>query len=295
FVAGGGLAYWKLRPGPSPSNRIAEAQATADPLVRAELLGPLANDPRTTSTQFKRAGNLLITSGAYEAVLKLAESFAQRFPLEVAAPLLEAKASIKLRLGKRAQSAIEKAAALSPADTEPDVLMSELREAQGDLPAALEAMGRAVNKRPNSTALAARRGYLLSQSSRLDEAAEVLSAVLQKKFDPDAAAELSFVRLRQNDSAEALALLRRALKRDPKLAKAHYYMGMVLYQQGDPKGAERSYREADELSPEDPKALCALCELHARSGHPNEVREIKQLIASRFPRDASALQARRSP
>ena len=295
FAAGGGVAYWKLVPGLSPSKRLADAQASADPAVRAKLLEPLGNDQRTTSTQFKKAGNLLMASGAYDSVLKLSESFAARFPLEVAAPLLEAKASIKLHLGKRAQSAIEKAAELSPADTEPDVLMSELREEQGDLPAALEAVGRAVKKRPTSTGLAARRGYLLSQSGRLDEAGEVLSAVLQKKFDPDAAAELSFVRLRQNDSSEALALLKRALKREPKLAKAHYYMGMILYQQGDPKGAERSYREADELSPEDPKALCALCEMHARSGNADEVRQIKQLIASRFPREAPALQARCSP
>jgi Flp pilus assembly protein TadD len=235
-----------------------------------------------------------MASGAYESVLKLSESFAVRFPLEVAAPLLEAKASIKLRQDKRAQSAIDKAAAMSPIDTEPDVLLSELREAQGDLPSALEAVGRAVKKRPNSTGLTARRGYLLSQSGRLDEAAEVLSNVLLKKFDPDAAAELSFVRLRQNDTAEALALLKRALKKEPRLAKAHYYMGMILSRQGDLKGAERSYREADELSPNDPKALGALCELHSRSGHANEVREIRQLIATRFPRD-SALQTRCSP
>jgi serine/threonine protein kinase/Flp pilus assembly protein TadD len=294
FAAGGGLAYWKFLPGPSPSKRLADAQASADISVRSKLLERLGDDQRTTSTQFKKAGNLLMASGAYESVLKLSESFAVRFPLEVAAPLLEAKASIKLRQDKRAQSAIDKAAAMSPIDTEPDVLLSELREAQGDLPSALEAVGRAVKKRPNSTGLTARRGYLLSQSGRLDEAAEVLSNVLLKKFDPDAAAELSFVRLRQNDTAEALALLKRALKKEPRLAKAHYYMGMILSRQGDLKGAERSYREADELSPNDPKALGALCELHSRSGHANEVREIRQLIATRFPRD-SALQTRCSP
>lgn len=295
FAAGGGLAYWRLIPGPTPAKRLSEAQPAADAAARTQLLEPLGDDPRTTSTQFKKAGNLLLASGANEAVLKLAGKFSSRFPQEVAAPLLEAKASIRLHLGKRAQAAIEKAAAMIPADTEPDLLLAELREAQGDLPGAIEAVNRALKKRPTSTSLAARRGYLLSQSGRLDEAAEVLSAVLQKRFDPDAASELGFVRLRQNEAGDALTLVKRALKKEPRLGKAHFYLGAILSQQGDSKGAEKSYREADDLSPDDPRALAALCELHARSGHTNEVGEIKQLIATRFPREATALQARCSP
>ena len=287
FAAGGGLVYWKFSPGPTPTKMLADAQATSDLSARAKLLESLAADSRTTEAQFKKAGGLLIASGPYEAALKVAERFAARFPLEEAAFLLEAKASIKLRLGKRAQAAIDKAAGLSPMDTEPDVLLADLREAQGDLPGALEAIGRSLKKRPNSTALLARNGYLLSQAGRLDEASEVLVAVLQKKFDPESAAELGFVRLRQKETADAIVWLRRALKKEPRLAKGHYYLAAALNAQGDLKDAEREYREADAIAPGDPAPLSALCEMLARSGHAAEAKDVKQLLASRFPHDAA--------
>src|SRR6266849_2096598 len=291
----GGVAYWKLHPGHTPAKRLADAQATADLHLRTELLEPLGEDARTTAHLFKKAGNLLLASGLNEAALKIAERFAARFPLEEAAPLIEARASIRLRLGKRAQAAIEKAAALSPMDTEPDFLLGELREAQGDLGAALEAVNRAVRKRPNSPILVARQGYLLSQTGRLGEAAEALAAVLQKKFDADSAAELGYVRLRQKETSEAVGWLRRAVRKEPRLAKAHYYLGAALAAQGDLKGAEREYREADGIAPEDPRPLSALCEMHARGGNAAGVKDVKQLLATRFPREALALQARCAP
>ena len=294
-VAVGGVSYWKLRPGKSPAKRLADAQATADLRLRAELLESLGDDERTTAHQLKKAGNLLLASGLNEAALKVAERFAARFSLEEAAPLIEARASIKLRLGKRAQAAIEKAAVLSPMDTEPDLLLGELREAQGDLGGALEAINRAVKKRPNSPILVARQGYLLSQTGRLNEAGEALSAVLQKKFDADSAAELGYVRLRQKETSEAVGWLRRAVRKEPRLAKGHYYLGAALAAQGDLKGAEREYREADGIAPDDPRPLSALCEMHARGGNAAGVKDIKQLLATRFPREALALQARCAP
>src|SRR5262249_58641761 len=99
--------------------------------------------------------------------LKVAERLGERYPADEDAFLMEARASIKLHLGKRAQAAIERAAVLVPNDAEPDVLLSQLREAQGDLPAALEAIGRALKKRPNSLVLAGRQAYLLSQAAPL--------------------------------------------------------------------------------------------------------------------------------
>jgi tetratricopeptide (TPR) repeat protein len=295
FAAGGGLAYWRYNPGPTPTRRLADAQATANPAERAKLLEPLSADSRTTAAQFKKAGNLLLASGLYEPALKVAERFGERFPAEEDAFLMEARASIKLHLGKRAQAAIERAAVLVPSDVEPDALLSELREAQGDLPAALEAIARALKKRPNSLVLAGRQGYLLSQAGRLNEASEALSSVLQKKLDASLAAELGFVKLRQGDTADAVVWLHRALKKEPQLAMAHYYLGAALEAQKDLKGAEREYRDADEIAREDPRPLTALCEMHARNGRAAEANEIKQLLASRFPKAPATLLAHCAP
>lgn len=295
FAAGGGLAYWKYNPGPTPTRRLADAQATADPSERAKLLEPLSADSRTTAAQFRKAGNLLLASGLYEPALKVAERFATRFPADEGALLMEARASIKLHLGKRAQGAIERAEVLVPSDSEPDALLSELREAQGDLSGALEAIGRALKKKPNSLALAGRQAYLLSQAGRLNEAADALGWVLQRKFDAALAAELGFVRLRQKETAEAVSWLRRALKKDPQLAAAHYYLGAALEAQGDLNGAEREYRDADEIARDDPRPLSALCEMRVRSGRAAEAKELRQLLAKRFPKQAVALAAHCGP
>ena len=295
FAAGGGLAYWRSKPGQTPTKRLAEAQATVNPAERAKLLEPLSTDSRTTAAQFKKAGNLLLASSLYEPALKVAERFGERYPADEDAFLMEARASIKLHLGKRAQAAIERAAVLVPSDAEPDALLSELREAQGDLPAALEAIGRALKKRPNSLVLAGRQGYLLSQAGRLNEASDALGSVLQKKLDASLAAELGFVRLRQGDTSDAVGWLRRALKKEPQLAIAHYYLGAALEAQRDLKGAEREYRDADEIAREDPRPLTALCEMHARNGRAAEANEIKQLLASRFPKAPATLLAHCSP
>jgi len=295
FAAGGGLAYWKYNPGPTPTKRLADAQATSNPAERAKLLEPLSADSRTTAAQFKKAGNLLFASGLYEPALKMAERFGARFPAEEDAFVMEARASIKLHLGKRAQTAIERAASLVPSDAEPDALLSELREAQGDLPAALEAIGRALKKRPNSLVLTGRQGYLLSQAGRLNEASDALISVLQRKLDASLAAELGFVKLRQGDAADAAVWLHRALKKEPQLAIAHYYLGAALEAQKDLKGAEREYRDADEIARDDARPLTALCEMHARNGHTAEANEIKQLLAGRFPKAPPTLLAHCSP
>ena len=90
---------------------------------------------------------------------------------------------------------------------------------------------------------------------------------------------------------EAASLLRRAIRKDARLSVAHYYLGAVLFRQGDTAGAERAYLEADRLAPEDPRALTARCQLHAHTGNAAAVSEVKRVLAERFPDRASALTA----
>src|SRR5262249_184655 len=178
---------------------------------------------------------------------------------------------------------------------ERSAMMSELRQAQGYVPPSLEAIGRALKKRPNSLLLSGRQGYLLSQAGRLNEASDALSSVLQKRLDASLAAELGFVRLRQGDTSDAVGWLHRALKKEPQLAIAHYYLGAALEAQRDLKGTERECGDAEEIGGEDPGPLTAVCEMHARNGRAAEANEIKQLLASRFPKAPATLLAHCSP
>ena len=116
----------------------------------------------------------------------------------------------------------------------------------------------------------------------------MLGQVLTKGFDPAAAAELGFVRFRQNKTAEASTLLKKALAKSPQLMVGHYYLGAVQYQQGDIKGARASYLEAARLAPDDPRALISLCELDAQTKSAS-LEETKKLISTRFPKEAPQL------
>jgi serine/threonine protein kinase/tetratricopeptide (TPR) repeat protein len=290
-AVGGATALMLRRPPPTAAERLAQAKATMDVEARASNLVALAADLRATPEQLAQAGALLLADGEAQEALTLAEALQARFPESADGPLIEAKACVELRLGKRAEAALERAQKLDLITIEPDRVLADLKERQGDLPAALEALGRAHRKRPSDVAVASRYGYLLSQTGKLDEAEKVLQGRLKSKFEPALAAELAFVKYRKGAPGEASGLLRKALQRDPQLAQAHYYLGAVLFMQGDIAGAEREYTEADRLAPRDSRALAALCEVQQKGGAADRAEKTRASIRARFPEDAPRLLA----
>ncbi|WP_255637346.1 protein kinase domain-containing protein [Hyalangium versicolor] len=290
-AVGGGAAWLVLRPGALPAERIATAEASTTGEERKSALKGLEKDERATAQELARAGELLLDVGEADAAMDVADAFTQRFPKDVEGKLLTARAAIELRMGKRAERAIEEALALAPGDVRSSLALAELRERQGDVPGAIAALSKAYEKRPKDPRIAPRYGRLLSQGGKLDEASDVLGTWTKDHNDADALAELAFVRYRQERVEDAASLLKRALKKSPKLAIAHYYLGAILFRQGDTSGAERAYREADQLAPTDPRALTARCQIHARQGNESAVTEVKKELASRFPDRAEALAA----
>ena len=289
---GGGAAWYRLRPTLPPAERLAKAEAALTAEAKVSALEGLGDDARATSAELARAGAVLMEAGAHARALELAEDYTARFPKDVEAHLLEARAATELSLGKRAERAIDEATALAPKDLRPLLALTGLRERQGDVPGALAALAKAHALKPRSREVTPRYGRLLSQSGRLDEAATVLAA-WTRDHDDDAPslAELGFVRFRQQRVDEAASLLRRAVRKAPRLSVAHYYLGAVLFRQGDTSGAERAYQEADRLAPQDSRALTARCQLHAHTGNTAAVDEVKRALAERFPDRASALAA----
>ncbi|WP_257448224.1 serine/threonine-protein kinase [Archangium lipolyticum] len=278
-----------LRQGPAPAERLAKAEATPAPEARVSTLKGFGGDERATPAQLARAGALLLAAGAPSEALDVAESFVARFPQDVEAHLLAARASTELRMGRRAERAVEQATALAPKDVRPLLALAELRERQGDVSGAITALAEAYEKHPRDARVAPRYGLLLSHSGQLDQAAEVLVAWTRRTEDARALAELGFVRYRQDKLDEAATLLRRALRMEPELALAHSYLGAVLFRQANISGAERSYREADRLAPKDPRALVALCQVLAHTGRVNDVEEVKRSLEARFPEQAKTL------
>jgi eukaryotic-like serine/threonine-protein kinase len=285
----GAAGYWVLRPKTSPAERLERAEVQTDPAARMRELVAVSQDPTSKVEQLRRAGELALTLPDKETALEVVQSFVHRFPATEDAYLQEGSALIALRMGKKADASIDKATELAPQDPRPDLLRADLRQLQGDALATLEALNSAARKAPGDRDVALRRGELLSQLGRLDEAAVVLNGVLKKRFQPRAAAELGFVRLRQNQPQEALRLLRAALSKDPQLAKAYYYLGVTLAQVGDLAGAERAYHDADRLDSKDARPLGALCILQAQAGKTAERDAVQKELASRFPEQAPRL------
>jgi serine/threonine protein kinase/Flp pilus assembly protein TadD len=284
-LAAGTVVYLK-RPQQTPAIRLARAEAAQNPATRTRELVALTEDPAATEPELRRAGELALQSSDLEGALQITQAFGRRYPKSSDAALQEARACVGLRLGKRADAAIDRALSLDPEDPRPDLLRADLRRMQGDASGMLEALTSASRKAPNDREIAVRRGELLSQAGRLDEASAVLGSVLKRRFHAGAAAELGFVKLRQNQPAEAARLLRDALRRSPNLAKAHYYLGAVLVQQGEPGEGEAEYHAADKLAPSDPRPLGALCVLAAQRNKPAEVEALKKELAERFPEQA---------
>jgi len=70
--------------------------------------------------------------------------------------------------------------------------------------------------------------------------------------------EMGIGYLRQGDLRAAKVKLERAIEDDPDLVLAHTVLGLVYERLGDPEGAEKYYRQAVALAPENPDALNSL-------------------------------------
>src|SRR6185295_17577384 len=98
----------------STADRLAAAAATQDRATRVAKLAPLTAAEDATAEQLGKAVELLLDSGAADEALDVAEGFSRRFPKDAGAPLLEARAAIAARRGKKAEAALDRASTVNP-------------------------------------------------------------------------------------------------------------------------------------------------------------------------------------
>jgi eukaryotic-like serine/threonine-protein kinase len=275
------------RPQLSATEQLAKAEQDKGSERTSELVA-LASLPDATDAQLARAGALLVETKEWDAVLSLVDPWLLKNPKSLDARLLEARAAVQTRKGKRAETAVREAGALAPNDARPDAVMAELRELQADSGAALEAWSKAVGKAPGNAQYLARQGYWLSQAGRLDEAEAALTKANKKHTDPATTAELGFVKYRKDQKEEAMKLLRSVVKEKPDLLEGHYYLATVLFQKNDLTAARAEYLAADALAGPDSRPLTALCEMEQMQ-KTAELPQVQKKIRERFPKEADAL------
>ena len=96
----------------------------------------------------------------------------------------------------------------------------------------------------------ARNGLGLNSGGRVPEAVAELEAA--SALDPDNAkirSDLGFVYLYAGRTDDAVRLQRAALERNPRLAQAHYGLGLALEKSGDGPGGRRELAEYTRLEP----------------------------------------------
>jgi tetratricopeptide (TPR) repeat protein len=203
------------------------------------LAPPLAARPGEPRLVTLRAGVLLRTGRAGEAVDLLADLRADRLRLDDQAALLE----IELALA--------------------DALV---RSGRAD--DAVAGLRRAVEARPSEPALRYALGTALESAGRSDQAVEQMRALLT--IDPENVEALNFIGYQYAEQGvrldEAEALLRRALQAAPRSGHIVDSLGWLMLRKGDPRSAIELLEQASRLMGPDPSVLEHLGDAYRAAG-----------------------------
>jgi tetratricopeptide (TPR) repeat protein len=150
-----------------------------------------------------------------------------------------------------------------------------------------EALGiydEAIATHPDAIELRYSKSFLLEKQGRVDEAIELLRAILaETPEDPIALNALGYTLADRTDELdEARRLIARALEADPLNAAIIDSMGWVLYKQGDTAGALHYLWRARILS-RDPEIATHLGEVLWVTGAEDEARRIWDEALSEYP------------
>jgi Flp pilus assembly protein TadD len=164
-----------------------------------------------------------------------------------------------------------------------------MREQDGDMVAAAEAVDRARKKAPGELALHLRYSRLLSAAGRSAEAEAALQALASKLPAERLLLELGQLRARAGRIEEARALFARAVAESPQSAAAHYHLGTAHFLLGDVDTAEEELRTADRLNVSDPRPLAALCAMQVKADRREAALVTKMDLERRFQDQAELI------
>ena len=165
-----------------------------------------------------------------------------------------------------ALAAYERAIALDPVSlkaltAQASLCMDEL----GDRQRAQDLLQRAIRLAPAYAPARNNLGVLYMREGRLDEAAAVFSALLDRdSLDPVAAYNLAAVHMNRRDYGPAERLLSDGLAAWPGNQKMRALLGLVFVARGDLVGAERAVAPAVPRTPRDPMLTAVLEEIVKR-------------------------------
>jgi tetratricopeptide (TPR) repeat protein len=271
-----------------PEQELAIARAMPEVRHRVPVLKPLVHNEKATGSLLREAAELLL-DGAPADARELIEEADRREPGSLETQLLRARICRLERMERCVHESLEHAAQLAPGDTRPDLLWADLREQDGDLAGATEAVDRARKKAPEDLAVQLRYSRLLSAAGRPGDAEAILQALEPKLPREQFFLELGQLRAREGRRQEARDFFARAVAAAPRSAAAHYQLGVAHFELGDLDTAEEELREADRLNVSDPQPLASLCAMEVKAGRLDAARITKMDLERRFQQETELI------
>jgi len=205
--------------------------------------------------------------GDYAAAVPDLKAAAAGDPQNLEFRLLLAHSCLALRQFQCVLDVYHEILTLNAESAEADMLAGEALDEIHEHAAAIEQFRAAVKADPKEPNVHFGLGYLLWTQNQFEEAAQEFQAELA--IVPDHAQALAFLAdadLQINHPADAEPLIRRALKIDPRIGRAHLDQGILFADSGRKEDAIRELKQAAQLMPEDANPHWRLARLYQAMG-----------------------------
>ena len=241
-----------------------------------------STDPLVEAEQDIKAGKL-------DAARSRAEKLVQQDPSNAKAHALLGHVLLAQRYGARAESEFHEAIRLAPKSPEGYRGLGALKTGQGDAVEATKMLEMALKLDPSDVDTTTSLAKLYGLRGDWKQALAMYEALYRRGVKTaELYAEAGFARYQLHDDERAEGDLQRALKLQPDLAKAHYYLGFVLYRKGQTDQAIQSYRSAASEDPHGTEALLALADLYKATGQTDKASATYREVLVRDPKNELA-------
>lgn len=196
------------------------------------------------------------------------------------------------RLTKQALKHLSRAVVLNPNYIEAHLNIAHLRSETGDLAGAIRVFRSLAGKTSFFRQDLFDRAESKAARGRLRQAVRLFSdAFITAPERGEALCAMGRDAMRAGREAEALMLLRRALRHRPKYADIHNLMGVCLNQRGDNATAARHFLKAVSLAPNFARAWLNLAFLHEQRGEDRASLAAYRRVLKLDPKNAIAAAA----
>jgi tetratricopeptide (TPR) repeat protein len=206
--------------------------------------------------------------GNYAAAVPYLKSAAAGDPKNLQFRLLLARSCLSSRQFQCVLDTYHQILMLNAESAEADMLAGQAEDEMRNHAAAIAQFRAAVKADPREPNVHFGLGYLLWTQNQFEEAAREFQAELANV--PDHAEALAFLAdcdMQLNRAGEAMPLIRKAIRIDPTVPRAHLDLGILDAEAGRREEAIREFKTASRLSPEDPSPHWRLARLYQAMGN----------------------------